>query len=247
VRTKAKLSFASAGGKPKLQISNADWQRIEAAYGYPLSETLRRQIRQQTSEFLERAVFEQTVRPVSEAVERAQQYKKAVQDVRRVFLHRLTDADFLVQHRISHHLDLRWKKGRVGLQNLVLDFERKVSQGCDLTIRDLSTESGFRAGEMWDLWVRNLTKTLKAEGLPTQVRKDTDKQTESSSPSPFIGFLRELQQYIPPEFRRSTQSDGALAQAIHKARSAPRREPKRSQGPRNKSRREPKRLQRAPE
>jgi hypothetical protein len=31
-RTKPKLWFAAAGGKPRLKISSADWQRIESAY-----------------------------------------------------------------------------------------------------------------------------------------------------------------------------------------------------------------------
>jgi hypothetical protein len=37
--------------------------------------------------------------------------------------------------------------------------ERTVSRGCDLAIRDLAREgeSGFRASETWDLWVRKLT------------------------------------------------------------------------------------------
>lgn len=233
-RSKEKLSFASTDSKPKLKTSSADWRRIEAAYGHLLSKTLRQQIRKETNKFLAWVVFEHTVRPKSEAAKRAHQFKKAVQDVRRVFFQRpqsiTRDVDFFVQHRICEHQGLRWEKGRNGLQALVLKLDRIVSQGCDRVIAELrAREPGFRAGETWDLWVRNLTKILKLEGLPTQARKDTDKQTESSLPSPFIGFLRELQQCIPPEFRRSTHSDGALAQAIYEARSAPRREPKRPQ------------------
>jgi hypothetical protein len=228
---RAKLPFASAGGKPKPKISSADWQRIEAAYGRSLSKTLKRQIRKETSEFLEWVVYEQTVRPTSEAVKRVQQIKKAIQHVRTEVLPRpsvASDADYVARQLISQHLRLPWEKGRNGLQALVLNLERKISRACDLAIRDLRREPGFPAGEQWEIWVRKLTKILNAEGLPTQARKDTDKESESNLLSPFIGFLRELQQCIPPEFRRSTQSDGALAQAMSKARSAPRREPKRS-------------------
>jgi hypothetical protein len=234
-RWKAKLPFASAGGKPSLKISSADWQRLEAAYLRPLSEILRREICEATSEFLEWTVFERTASASSEAVKRAQLIKKAVQDIRTVILQRPTnvtrDADFLAQHLICKHLGLRSEKGRNGLQVLVMNFERIVSQGCDLAIRELAREreSGIRAGEAWDFWVRKLTETLQANGLPTEARKDTDKQSGKGLPSPFIGFLRELQQCIPAEFQRSTQSDAALAQAIYKARSAPRREPKKFQ------------------
>jgi hypothetical protein len=233
-RRTAKLSFASAGGKPSLKISRADWQRIETAYRNPLSKTLRRKIRKTTREFLEWAVFERTASASSEATKRAQVIKKAVQDCRTAILQRLTnetrDADFLAQHLICKHLNLPWEKGRNGLQSLALKFAQTVSKGCDLAIRDLERDSGsgFRTGETWELWVRKLTAILEANGLPTAARKDTDKQSGKSLQSPFIDFLRELQQCVPDEFRRLTQSDGALAQAIYKARTALRREPKRS-------------------
>jgi hypothetical protein len=235
-RLTAKLSFASAGGKPNLEISSAAWQRIETAYQYQLSETLRQKICEATSDFLEWAVFERTASANSKAMKRAQLIKKAARDLRRAILQRPTnvtrDADFLAQHLISKHLYLPSEKGRNGLQNLVLKFERVVSKGCDLAISDLARERGsaLRRGETWDLWVRKLTAILEAEGLPTEARKDTDKQSGKGLQSPFVGFLRELQRCIPAEFQRSTEPDGgALAQAIYQARSAPRREPKRFQ------------------
>jgi len=47
--------------------------------------------------------------------------------------------------------------------------------------------------------------------------KGVDKST-SDRTSPFIGFVRELQNTLPEECRRHTQSDMAIAEAIAAAR-----------------------------
>jgi hypothetical protein len=217
-----KLSFASAGGKPTLRISGADWERIETAYRNPLSSTLRRKIREATQEFVEWAVFEDTVQTNSEAQTRAKLIKAEAREFRRTIFRCPPnigrDADFRARHLICKHLGVPFENGRDGLQNLVLKFERLVSKSCDLALHDLVRErgSGFRKGEMWNLWVRKLTAALRSRQLPVEARKDTDKHT--GSPSPFVGFLRELQECIPTEFQRSVHSDGALAEAVRKAK-----------------------------
>jgi hypothetical protein len=70
---------------------------------------------------------------------------------------------------------------------------------------------------VWNIWVNALTKIMKDSGLPYQVRKDTDKN-KSDVPSPFVKLVRELQNCLPQECRKFTQSDDALAQGIHRAR-----------------------------
>jgi hypothetical protein len=72
---------------------------------------------------------------------------------------------------------------------------------------------------MWNWWVRKLTAVLKAHQLPTEARKDTDK-SKTEKPSPFVGFIRELQACIPADYRRTTHSDPALAVAIVRARAS---------------------------
>jgi hypothetical protein len=121
-------------------------------------------------------------------------------------------------------------EGRDGLQNLALKVWRDISTGCDQALADLGSQEnfGFRRGEIWGLWVRKLTTILSKAELPTQVRKDADK-TNAAKPSAFVSFLRELQECIPKDYRRS-QAHGpdfepniALSVAIVRARqSAPR-------------------------
>ena len=219
-RTKPKLSFAAAGGKPSLK--RADWQRIESVYGRSLPNSVRRKIRAVTRKFLDQAVFEHRVRPRSEAMERVRSIKKAAHEFQEVVFtcpaNVGSDADFFARHLICEHLNLAFDKGRDGLQNLALDLANSISKGCDLALADLRSEqSAFRSGDMWNWWVRELTAVLKARQLPTEARKDTDK-SKTERPSPFVGLIRELQACIPADYRRATHSDTALAVAIVRAR-----------------------------
>jgi hypothetical protein len=216
VRLKPKLPFASVAGKPKLRISGADWQRIETAYGHPLSKSVRGKIRCVTREFLDWVAFEPAARSNSEALARVQSIKKAVHEFREVIFRYPPsmgrDADLYARRLICKHVGLPFE-GRDGLQNLAL----KLSKGCDLAQADLTrgTESGFRQGDAWDLWVRKLTSTLKSCGLPTGARGDYDPTKEES---PFVRFIDELQKSGPIKFRRVTNSRAALAKAIQRAR-----------------------------
>jgi hypothetical protein len=219
-RTKPKLSFATAGGKPSLK--SADWQRIESVYGRSLPNSVRRKIRAVTRKFLEWAVFEHTVRSSSEAMERVRSIKKAAREFQEVVFtcpaNVGSDADFFARHLICKHLNLAYDKGRDGLQNLALDLANSISKGCDLALADLRSEqSAFRSGDMWNWWVCELTAVLKAHQLPTGARKDTDK-SKTEKPSPFVGLIRELQACIPVDYQGTTHSDTALAVAIVRAR-----------------------------
>jgi hypothetical protein len=76
----------------------------------------------------------------------------------------------------------------------------------------------FSEGEVWNIWVNAVTKIMKQSGLPYQVRKDSDKN-KKESPSPFVTLIKELQNRLPKECRKFTQSDDdALAQRIYRAR-----------------------------
>lgn len=69
----------------------------------------------------------------------------------------------------------------------------------------------FRDGVPWENWVCWLSDVLSDAGLPVAVRKDGEI-------SPFISFFRELQNCLPPNWRRHSHSDHALSKAISAAR-----------------------------
>ncbi len=162
-RLTPKLVFAGTRGRPAFKISGGDWQRIEVAYGHPLSETMRRKIRAATREYLDWAQFELTAGPNSQTAARV----KAIKSAAREFLESVLrcppkigrDADYFARALICKHLGLAWINGRDGLQHLALKIERDISRGCDRALAELrrDAQSGFRRGEMWDRWVGQLT------------------------------------------------------------------------------------------
>ena len=239
-RVAAKLPIASAGAKPRLKISEGDWQRIEKAYGQALTKPLRRKVCDATREYLRWAGLEKAAQRVSEAEVTINAVKAAVSKFRDAIFQRPRnigkDADFFARHLISKHLGLSFQ-GRDGMKNLVLKIGRDISDACDRSLKvardifdacdrsshDLQEENGFRDGEIWGLWIRKLTKILKAHQLPTEVRKDTNKNL-TGKPSPFVAFVRELQACLPEEYRRSQPNSAeasvniALSEAIYRAR-----------------------------
>jgi hypothetical protein len=99
-------------------------------------------------------------------------------------------------------------------------FERELerfSKACQDTISFLSNHDFWPAGGAWEIWMRELTGILDCHRLPTSARKDSDK-TRSEKTSDFVQLVAELQQLIPPQFRRHYHSKPALATAIHSAR-----------------------------
>ena len=235
-RVAAKLPIASADGKPRLKISEGDWKRIEKAYGHALTKPLRQKVCDATREYLEWDELEKAAQRVSEAKVKIDAVKAAASKFTDAIFRRprniARDADFFARRLISKHLGLSFQ-GRDGLQNLILKIERDISDACDRAfdifdardraLHDLQEENGFRDGETWGLWIRKLTKILKAHQLPTEVRKDTVKNL-TGKPSPFVAFVRELQACVPEEYRRSqpysadASANIALSEAIYRAR-----------------------------
>ena len=235
-RVAAKLPIASADGKPRLKISEGDWKQIEKAYGHALTKPLRQKVCDATREYLEWDELEKAAQRASEAEVKINAVKAAASKFTDAIFRRprniARDADFFARRLISKHLGLSFQ-GRDGLQNLLLKIERDISDACDRAfdifdacdraLHDLQEDNGFRDGETWGLWIRKLTKILKAHLLPTEVRKDTVKNL-TGKPSPFVAFVRELQACVPEEYRRSqpysaeAPANIALSEAIYRAR-----------------------------
>jgi hypothetical protein len=84
----------------------------------------------------------------------------------------------------------------------------------------LRAEAGEREGWFWDHLIRELTAFAKQRNFPIGAAKGTDKQ-KTPRASPFVAFVRELQNVFPEQARRHMSSDAALAKAITDARRRP--------------------------
>ena len=211
-----------SGGDPELSISNEDWKRIELAYGYAVPMAAREAIRAATLTFLFFVKGEQVARPISEPRDRIQQLKEAAkafqeavfdnpQDSRR-------DSRIYADHLVKRYFDDARIAGREGLRSLGLVMTSLIV-ACNHALAHLENPQNHahRRGDAWGNWVRRVTDVIEAHQLPSEVRKDTDKNA-TGKPSPFVALIRELQACIPEADRRSTHSDIALSEAIVRAR-----------------------------
>jgi hypothetical protein len=76
-RVARRLPIASSGGEPKINFSDADWRRIERAYGHKLPSKLHQEFLEITTQFVYFEVFERTAEPLSWATDRIQRVKKS--------------------------------------------------------------------------------------------------------------------------------------------------------------------------
>lgn len=207
-----------SGGDPKLTITEENWQRIQDAYRSDLSPDLRKKIYEATIAFLQFVPFEQTAQPVSIARQKIKRVRKAATALQKAILEHpqsdAGDATLYATRLINRYFDDGSITGRDKL-GFLGKLMGPLSTACLLALGYLDNPKNYgrREGDAWRLWVQRLKSILAAKGLPTEVRKDTDKN-KTGNPSPFVAFIRELQACVPETFRRSTQSDGALAQSV---------------------------------
>jgi hypothetical protein len=208
VAPKIPIAIGRNCSDPQLAILNADWQRIEKAYGRKLSDELRKQIYGATLTFLFVVEGEQSAQKASVARARIERVKKAAAEFDKVIFEipkdGACDAHNYANALINPNLGV--------LRPLMI----ALREYCDRALDHLDERKGLSKGDTWKNWVRQLREILDAKGLPTGVRKDTDKN-KRGVPSAFVGLVRELQSCIPEAYRRGTQSDVALAEAIPSA------------------------------
>jgi hypothetical protein len=213
-----RLPVAGVGGEfPTISLSDDGWSKIEAACGWSFDSELRDAIRTRTNVYLEDAQFEVNAKPRAPALDRLQRLRKAGARFRAELMRAPEPesaryANFLIKKNFA---DGRLKYG--GSTDAIHAMHGVMASfifACDRAEKELEEGGGFQRGETWNVWVRDLAKILQKRGFRTSVRKDSDK---SDTTSPFVRFIWELQDVIPQEFRRGSQSDVALATLISKA------------------------------
>jgi hypothetical protein len=224
-----RLPVASAE-RIRVTITDSDWRRIEKAYGQKLSPEVRRDIREKTQEFVDRAEFEKNAEPVSDARDRINTIMGAAGSLRSALDGGDHDADVYARTLIKKHLrkkgdaiKKRRRKKDDPLRGISSDIRVLIFASQD-ALRELNDtkDEGFKKGDAWKRWIRRLTSIAKAHNLPGGARKDSDKQSGSHA-SPFVEFVWGLQQFVPGTHRRAHSKD-ALAKAITEARMAKRDE-----------------------
>ncbi len=212
----AKRSRKILAGTPlpvTCNITETDWQQIEAAYGRELPNNVRKAITEATEKFLFWDSVAHAGEPLAHAEAIIENYKKAAA----VFRHALAVHDgsaagacakIVIEVELKHlPLSVLGSIGQVS--QTVFAFEAACSKA--LSPKSLLRVS-MEEGEPWQGWVQLLTQIMRQHALPLGASKT------NSGQSPFIALVRELQKCLSVQHRRHTHSEEALAAAIVRAR-----------------------------
>ena len=216
-RRSRKLPIASGPGTVDLTINEADWQRIETAYGKKLSCGVRNAVLGATRGFVVLDICERQAEPVADAEKIIDVCKKAAGNFQCALLATTSSSDVAsyVRDLIAKNFHDTRLSNKDQLFNTLISLLNSFRVACDSSLTELNVPSfpPFGEGECWKYWIPRLTEIMQEAGLPTGVRKDTDKR-KSDKPSPFVALVRELQECLPDGCRKTTHSDDALAEAI---------------------------------
>ena len=207
-------------GRPRLSkfhVSKVRWEKLETALdNRAIPEEARREINTAIKRFLLLAYAEHSKSPLSESIEHIKLWKRAAED----FLAALTApgdaasifyAQYFVQQEFS---DLTLDE----LHDIVMAYRgacvRAMTEAASMAVPGPHRHA-------WDTLIKDLRKIFALHGWRPTARKDWVLNT-ARKPSRLVSFVGELQQLIPPKYRRGTQSSDALAGEIRLAlRSAP--------------------------
>ena len=206
------------GADPDLTSIEANWQRIEEAYGKSLLTEVRSELLEATRAFLLFEAAERTAEPRKYAAKWIKDCKKVAEKL----WHAMTpspsgasDANTFAQHLVVQN----FPQGNKGFSTLVTLLP-SLNAACVSALEELKdpSMSSFRPGRAWGRWIRKLTEIIRNNSLPYGVSKDPGRKSR------FLDLVWELQQLLPVECRRHTQSKPALAKAILDERTRPKRQ-----------------------
>jgi len=218
-KRKRKVRTATVGDFPEYEL---DWETIQAAYGYPLTKPLRREIELTTVRFVARALFERGAVSVDDArnalnhvLSTAQQLIDAI-SLQGERVDGATHAARLIRYNIHDEwlpsLTDEPYQDPLGVVSHILT---SCVTACRTSLEKLEDPGWIvQEGNAWRLWIKDLSEILAKASLTVAARKD------DADPSPFVSLVKELQLSLPAQCRRHVQSDQALALAIARARVA---------------------------
>jgi hypothetical protein len=220
-KPKEKVPFSMASSVI-FDLTDAEWQKLEAAYGQKVASPVRERILKTSRHYLSMAGSEMAAGPMAEAVKRAERLRKAA----RFLLTLIEQNSNMAPDAAALYADeeIGWFLcGSVLLPSRRREYLKRFGSeissfltACDSALDEMS-RSSWPHGWAWKEWITAIRHIMKTNGLPVRVRKDTDKN-KSGRPSAFVEFIRELQGRFPKSHRRHDHSPTALTVAINRAR-----------------------------
>jgi hypothetical protein len=214
------------GGGTLVPLNKKHRKIIETAYGEALPDKVWRQVKVLTMLSTVFSSAETNTAPVEQVISKLKKLQDAVFSVK-------ADIWGAPAEKSSKYLALPNKK--LTVNNMFSSLRHATEAVSDVTtfILQMLEEAkgqGHPKGYMWDQWIQHLTEIMKANHLPYEVRKDSDKRADERQSS-FVLLIHSLQNELPVEFRRFTSSRNALAQGIWRARNSAKLAPGRAKRP----------------
>ena len=212
-RRLARLAGAKWTPHPSAPV---DWLLLEKALGHELAETQREEISKLVADYLMFEGMERAAPFQSDQQSWLRELAAAAAELRRVLVVRPMQEQ-AARQGLAEVETMFAKITRDAFGSTGLSLENVacfLGPAIDAAARRDGPE-GIIEGERWRHLVAGLAMKFKRWGLPTGIRKDSDKR--ASGDSPFVAFFKELQSAFPEESRRHQHSSVALAKAMSSA------------------------------
>jgi hypothetical protein len=194
-------------------ISDDRWKNIEERSGFTIPPDLRRAVVAKTQTLRNRSAIWQSALSIRETIKQIAAAKR-------------TTVDWL---KLMDGLPPELEAMIMSLENsdqaeaVIKPIMKGIVVSCDEWLADVASMKRRDGSHPWEIWIVELANLFRQYGLRASARKDVDKN--KTGPSPFVVFIRELQQLIEPQYRKAIdtedadKADEALADAITRARS----------------------------
>jgi hypothetical protein len=224
------------GAPAKWNPSDADWGRLETAYGATFNNDLRAEIEEAVQEYCSWAPFEDTALFADDFIRKLIKARKLANDLGKV-VHSFGVTGSMVTPHWERYFpredEEHLPEGPADEDDKAL-FDRIVAMPCkrgrnhrdfsqvvhmihsalDAALRDVARENSaaFSEGDTWMQLVADLARAFRSSRY-----KATATKNQGSPLSPFVRFVKELQATFKDETLRRHPTDAALSRAISQA------------------------------
>jgi hypothetical protein len=205
------------GRSLELSLTAESWDKIQAAYGYPLSNTVRQAIVEATNNYLASEVFERNAKPSKPVIDMVEAIKAASDNLRKKLSPAGGESGAFAQSVIRQYLSSKHLQVEPYEQvfQVLGEVMSSLSAACIQALSELDDPDAkvFRDGVSWASWIRALTAIAEQNVLPTAAHKAGDSEAEFG---PFARFVEALQVHLPKQARRHANT--RLSSEIYHAR-----------------------------
>ncbi len=217
--SKARIRSAFvAGTAPSFAPSEDGWRHIERAYGHEFEEHDRSELREVVDKYLDWRRFEKAAPLVEDVTSAIMNIDQAARSLNRA-LSRLFDRNGLdpeaaFQAQIA--IEQAWPGSNGLISNqlpTVLSSGSALVLACTKARKALTGDAAAWEGQAWELMIQRLAQFAICRSLPLGARKDSALQAEVKH-SPFVSFVKAIQDQFPPEVPIRFSTENGLARAI---------------------------------